>query len=74
MDAQIAQEAKTKIKFINSRVTENLSGMSRWTLWRWEKEGRFPKSIKLNSARVWIESEVLAWMQEQIAKRDGGAG
>jgi prophage regulatory protein len=46
------------------RVNE-LTGLSRTTVWRWEKAGKFPKSRALTSRMtVWLESEVLAWMAE----------
>ena len=40
------------------------------TLWRWEKEGTFPKRVRLggNSAG-WIESEVEAWIEQRAAER-----
>ncbi len=38
------------------------------TVWRWERDGLFPKRIKLGPHAVgWLESEVDAW----IAKRAG---
>lgn len=40
---------------------------------RLEAEGRFPKRVKLSDYRGgrcgWIESEVLAWLEERISKR-----
>jgi prophage regulatory protein len=38
---------------------------------RLEKAGLFPKRIKLGPCRVgWIESEVLAWLDERIKARE----
>ena len=38
---------------------------------RLEKAGRFPRRIQLGPCRVgWIESEVLAWLEERIKQRD----
>jgi prophage regulatory protein len=38
---------------------------------RLEKAGRFPKRVQLGPCRVgWIESEVLAWLEERIRARD----
>jgi prophage regulatory protein len=38
---------------------------------RLEKAGRFPKRVQLGPCRVgWVESEVLAWLQERIQKRE----
>ena len=38
---------------------------------RLEKAGLFPKRVQLGPCRVgWVESEVLAWIEERIIKRD----
>ena len=41
---------------------------------RREKDGRFPKRLRLGSYRtsrsVWLESEIEAHLQELVAKRD----
>jgi len=47
--------------------------LSRATLWRRVKAGTFPKPIDLgggtkNSAKAWIENDILAWMEEQQSK------
>ena len=43
------------------------TGLSRSTLYLRMSEGRFPKSISLGGRAVgWIESEIQAWLQEQI--------
>lgn len=36
--------------------------LSRVTIWRWEKEGRFPKHIKLGRSIRWRESDIQAWI------------
>tara|TARA_R110001599_G_scaffold9972_5_gene49282 strand:- start:6804 stop:7013 length:210 start_codon:yes stop_codon:yes gene_type:complete len=39
------------------------TGLKRTTLWRKEKEGTFPKRIKLSENAVgWKESEILSWI------------
>ena len=40
------------------------------TLWRWEREGEFPKRFRLggNSAG-WLESEVDQWIKDRAAAR-----
>jgi len=38
---------------------------------RLEKAGRFPKRVQLGPCRVgWVESEILAWLDERIKERD----
>ncbi len=37
---------------------------------RLEKAGRFPRRVQLGPCRVgWVESEVLAWLDERIRQR-----
>lgn len=42
-----------------------LTTLSRTKLWRDEKAGKFPKHIELGSRKVYLESEVIAWMESQ---------
>ncbi|WP_319405403.1 AlpA family transcriptional regulator [uncultured Desulfosarcina sp.] len=44
--------------------------VSHVTIWRWEKDGHFPKRIQLggNSAG-WLESEVDDWIEQRAAER-----
>jgi len=40
-------------------------------LWRLEREGKFPKRVKLTPHRVaWVESEIQELIQSRIAARD----
>lgn len=60
---RVADLATTKGK-------EGLLPVSPATVWRWVREGKFPKPFKLgDSVTVWNASEVEAF----IAKRAGGA-
>jgi prophage regulatory protein len=39
------------------------------TLWRWVKEGRFPKPVKLSAGTVaWRVEDVRAWMADKEGK------
>jgi prophage regulatory protein len=62
-------EEPNELRFISSRLCEHLTSLSRWTLWRWEKENKFPKSLSLHGKRAWIESEVRQWMADRIQER-----
>jgi prophage regulatory protein len=66
---QVEQSQDKQIRFIDSRKNEQRVGLSRWTIWRMETDGKFPKSIKVGGKRLWIESEVEAWMAARIAER-----
>jgi prophage regulatory protein len=42
------------------------TGLGRTTLWRWEKEGRFPPRRRIGNGTVaWLESEVEEWIQDR---------
>ena len=48
-----------------------LIGRSVSTIYGDEKKGAFPERIKLGSSTRWRKDEVLAWIEEQSAKRGG---
>lgn len=44
----------------------HLIPMSRSTVWRMVKQGKFPKPTRITShCTVWKNSEVLAWIEQQ---------
>lgn len=48
-------------------VTE-FTGKTKQTIYRWEREGRFPKRIKIGPNSVaWLESDVRAWLDDCAA-------
>lgn len=50
-------------------VAERL-GVSRTTLWRWEREGDFPDRIKLGPNSVgWRESDLEDWLEQRADAR-----
>lgn len=41
-----------------------ITGKSRTTIWRDEREGRFPKRVKLGMRAVgWLRSDLEAWLE-----------
>lgn len=46
-----------------------LIGRSVSSIYGYEKKGAFPERIKLGSSSRWRKGEVLAWIEEQAAKR-----
>jgi predicted DNA-binding transcriptional regulator AlpA len=49
-----------------------LTGLSRTTLWRFERNGRFPARLRLGPNSVgWLDNEVLHWIE---ARPRGMAG
>ena len=50
-------------KIIHPRDLPSLTGLSRTTIWRLMRAGKFPKSFHLSSGRVgWKMSDVTDWM------------
>lgn len=53
-------------RFLAFKQVRELTSLSRSTVWRLEKEGKFPLRRQLGrKSVVWLESEILNWMTEQ---------
>ena len=52
-------------RIIRKPEAASMTGLSEVTLWRLEKEGKFPKRRQLSSSRTvgYLLSEVLTWME-----------
>lgn len=52
----------TLSKFLSDKEVAARLGVSRQTVWRWVREGRFPSPVKIGPAAVrWREAGVMAW-------------
>lgn len=50
----------------------NMIGLSDPTVWRMEKDGNFPKRLRLGGNSCgWLLSEVTGWLAERAAAREG---
>jgi prophage regulatory protein len=50
------------MKFLRIRQVMLLTGLSRMTIYRLERDGRFPKRRRLSkNAVAWLESDINAW-------------
>lgn len=48
----------------------NMIGLSDPTIWRMEKDGLFPKRLRLGGNSCgWLEAEVNSWLAERAAAR-----
>lgn len=62
----------TQVRFL--RLPEVLArvGVVWITIWRWEKEDRFPKRRKIGKRAVaWVESEVDKWCADRAGPGSG---
>ncbi|MGV3511852.1 MAG: helix-turn-helix transcriptional regulator [Novosphingobium sp.] len=52
---------------LNVRQVSEQTSLSVPTIYRWMKDGRFPKSLPLGGKRVaWTEADIEAWKQRAI--------
>ncbi|SDJ97773.1 helix-turn-helix transcriptional regulator [Billgrantia gudaonensis] len=60
------------MKLIRMKEVMARTGLGRSTVYKYMNLGIFPKSVKLTTRAVaWVESEVEAWIQKGIERRDG---
>lgn len=53
-------------KFIRLPEVKKMVGLGTTAIYDKMKLGEFPKQVKLGLISVWVESEIQAWMKEQI--------
>jgi prophage regulatory protein len=55
-------------RFARVPEVERVTGLSRTTIWRLERQNEFPRRRRLSANAVgWLESEIRAWMSERRA-------
>lgn len=60
-------------ELIDPVTTEEIATVSRRTIDRLEKIGKFPRRVRIGYRTVrWVRSEVEQWKQEQIEARKAG--
>ncbi len=53
-------------RYLNLTEILHTTTASAATVWRWERDGKFPKRRKLGPRRVgWLESEVQDWINQR---------
>lgn len=56
------------VKYVSDIQLSQRHAVSRGTIWRWTKEGRFPKPVKLGPGCTrWLLADVEKWEQEREA-------
>jgi predicted DNA-binding transcriptional regulator AlpA len=62
---------ETKLAIMRIAAVLKETGLSRPTIWRWERDGRFPKRVKLGPNSVgWDSAEIEAWLKRKLTNRD----
>lgn len=55
-------------KLVRRTEVENMTGLSRSTIYDWMKSGDFPKPVRLGTRLVaWRESELSEWLSQREA-------
>ena len=58
----------TTNRIVSIQELSQLLSKSRVSLWRWERDGVLPKSIKVQGRTLgWRESSILEWLESQEA-------
>ncbi len=74
MPRTIVKEVEVPIRIIRMADVQARTGLARSTIYVRVADGSFPQPIRLGARAVgWIESEVDAWIREQIAASRGNA-
>ena len=56
-----------KTRLLRFPQVREMTGLSRTTVWRMERDGKFPKHRKISARMVcWVEDEVLLWISKII--------
>jgi prophage regulatory protein len=59
------------MKFLSSSELIKMTGLSRITIWRYEKANSFPKRRQLGTRRVgWVESEIMDWLESRPISKE----
>lgn len=60
------------MKLIRIKDVMERTGLARSTIYKYISLGQFPQPIKLGTRAVaWVESEIEAWINDGIKRRDG---
>lgn len=59
------------MRVLRQREVMARTGYSAMTLWRKQRDGSFPRRIKLgNNSIGWLEEEIDDWIRARVAERD----
>ena len=60
-----------ELKTLRFADLQEIIPVSRSTLWRWVRDGKFPPPIALGpNTRAWRESDVLSWLDKKTEHHD----
>src|SRR4051812_38983741 len=60
-----------EMKFIRCNAVLQMTGLSRSTVWRMERQGQFPRRHRIAKTAVgWLEEDICAWMTARIQRTE----
>jgi prophage regulatory protein len=69
-----AMVAANQVRLISKPEVLDRVGVTFPTIWKWMREGKFPRSRELGGKVAWIESEIEAWIAALPVRRLKGDG
>ena len=51
-------------RLLTRRLLRKLVPVSDMTIWRWERDGQFPRHLSVHGRNYWLFSEVQQWLAE----------
>lgn len=69
-----AMVAANQVRLISKPEVLDRVGVTFPTIWKWMREGKFPRSRELGGKVAWIESEIEAWIASLPVRRLKGDG
>ncbi len=65
------QSTEKPPRVLRKKEMLHIVALSDPTVWRMEKDGKFPKRLRLGGNSCgWLESDVLAWLDARLAARE----
>jgi prophage regulatory protein len=62
-------------RILSLKEVARVTNLSRTTIWREQRAGRFPRSFRLSAGRVgWSETAVNAWISEKTGSSSAESG
>lgn len=60
---------ESKKRLVRPDQVLEMLGVSRVTLWKYVKDGKFPAPIKIGASRFWDEAEVNEWFSRAVSRK-----
>jgi prophage regulatory protein len=61
----------TTMKILRIKQVMAMTGLARSTIYKYIKDGGFPKSVKLSVRAVgWVQSDIEVWILSKLSSRD----